>query len=82
MSKRPLRYISHNRFQEFPASYHSTFGTKAYDWAVQNARWHQGEVVCEYTDGSTEVVWPPVSAGITYSKVVRSQAVQSSEKSV
>ena len=59
MSK-PLRYTVHNRYQDVPASYHTSLGPKnAYDWAVQNARAWAGEVICEYSDGVVELVWPP-----------------------
>lgn len=56
---RPIRYIVHNRFQDVPASYNCALGAKkAFEWAVQNARWHAGEVICEFSDGVVEKVWP------------------------
>ena len=60
---RPLRYIVHNRFQDIPASYNVSLGAKtAYAYALQNARWHAGEIVCEFVDGTTQIVWPSAKA--------------------
>lgn len=60
---RPLRYVAHCRFQDIPASYNAGLGAKqAREWAIQTARAWAGEVVCEHSDGTVEVVWPPESA--------------------
>lgn len=60
MSNHPVRYVVHNRFEDHPASYNCGLGArKAYEYAIQNARCRAGEVICEFSDGVVELVWPP-----------------------
>lgn len=58
LRSRPLRYIAINPYEDLSTSYNHAFWgeTKAYGWAVANAKPRGGKIVCEYVDGTTKVV--------------------------